>query len=141
NPYTEFDDVIDPDYPSNPPSSTKALPIPPRHSPIPNNCTTVVFYNPLTEQDATNAWREAELAPRVPLTGPQPHTFPGGDWRENFAAGGSTRHYFVIADGDEDVLAPWIRYDMDSPLPLLQATLGLNCHIYSRPLHARSMDY
>ena len=48
----------------------------------------------------------------------------------------NTRHYFVIPDGKEDMIATFICYDMTSPFPELLATNGHNCTIHSRPLHA-----
>ena len=50
----------------------------------------------------------------------------------------STRHYFVIPDSKEDVIATFICYDMTSPFPELLATNGCNCTIHSHPLHARA---
>jgi len=47
-----------------------------------------------------------------------------------------TRHLFVIPLGDEDVIAPFIRYDLWNPFPELLATNGRYCTIHSRPLHA-----
>jgi len=68
-------------------------------------------------------------------TNPQPSTHPGPGWQDNFDAKG-TRHLFVIPLGDEDVIAPFIRYDLRNPFPKLLATNGRYCTVHSRPLHA-----
>ena len=53
--------------------------------------------------------------------GPQPGRFPGPGWCDNWDATG-TWHFFVIPDGEEDVIAPFISYNLDSPFPKLLAT-------------------
>ena len=69
------------------------------------------------------------------LVEPQPSTHPGHGWQDNFDANG-TRHLFVIPLGDEDVIAPFICYDLRTPFPELLATNRRYCTVHSRPLHA-----
>jgi len=47
-----------------------------------------------------------------------------------------THHYFVIPDSNDNVIAPFIQYDLDSPFPELLATNGYSCTIHSCPLYA-----
>jgi len=68
-------------------------------------------------------------------TDPQPSTHPGPGWQDNFDATG-TCHLFVIPLGNEDVIAPFIRYDLCNPFPELLATNGRHCTVHSCPLHA-----
>ena len=81
-----------------------------------------------------NAAADEEHATPTPH-GPQPGRFPGPEWRDNWDATG-TQHFFVIPDREEDVIAPFISYNLDSPFPKLLATRGLGCTVHSRPLHA-----
>ena len=67
--------------------------------------------------------------------GPQPGVFPGPGWKDNFMVT-RTHHFFVIPDGDEDVIAPFISYDLDATFPKLLATNGRGCTVHSHPLHA-----
>jgi len=69
-------------------------------------------------------------------TGPQPGIFPGPGWKDNFDAVG-TCHFFVIPNGDKDVIAPFISYDLHTTFPELLATNGCGCTVHSCPLHAR----
>jgi len=50
----------------------------------------------------------------------------------------NTYHYFVIPDDDQDVITPFVCYDIDGPFPELLATNGHNCTIHSCPLHAHT---
>jgi len=96
----------------------------------------MVLYRQVSEQDAKIKQLEEDkenLAP--PSTNPRPDTHPGPGWQDNFNATG-TRHFFVIPCGDKDVIAPFIRYDLRNPFPKLLATIGRDCAIHSRPLHA-----
>ena len=68
-------------------------------------------------------------------TGPQPGVFPGPGWKDNFNATG-THHFFVIPDGKEDVIAPFISYDLNTTFPKLLVTNSCNCTVHSHPLHA-----
>jgi len=79
---------------------------------------------------------DADVEGRTPSpTGPQLGVFPGPGWKDNFDAIG-TRHFFVIPDGDEDVIAPFISYDLHMTFPELLATNGHGCTVHSCPLHA-----
>jgi len=97
----------------------------------------MVLYRQVSDQDAViEELQEANKENRVPTPPtPQPSTHPGPGWQDNFDATG-TRHLFVIPLGDEDVIAPFIRYDLHNPFPELLATNGRNCVVHSRPLHA-----
>jgi len=66
--------------------------------------------------------------------GPQPGVLPSPGWRDNFTATG-TCHFFVIPDGEEDVIAPFISYDLHATFPELLATNGCSCTVHSHPLH------
>jgi len=80
---------------------------------------------------------DADAEGRTPSpTSPQPGVLPGPGWKDNFNAVG-TRHFFVIPDGDEDVIAPFISYDLHTTFPELLATNGCGCTVHSCPLHAR----
>jgi len=68
-------------------------------------------------------------------TGPQPGVFPGPGWQNNFDAIG-TCHFFVIPDGNEDVITPFISYDLHTTFPELLATNSRGCTVHSCPLHA-----
>jgi len=67
--------------------------------------------------------------------GSQPEVQPGPGWKDNFDAIG-TRHFFVIPDGEEDVIAPFISYDLHTTFPELLTTNGRGCTVHSCPLHA-----
>jgi len=97
----------------------------------------MVLYRQVSDQDATiKQLMEENKENQAPSpTDPQPSTHPGPGWQDNFDATG-TRHLFIIPLGDEDVIAPFIRYDLRNPFPELLATNGRNCVIHSRPLHA-----
>jgi len=96
----------------------------------------MVLYRQVSDQDATIKElmeNKENLAPSS--TDPQPSTHPGPGWQDNFDATG-THHLFVIPLGSEDVIAPFIRYDLRNPFPELLATNGRNCTVHSHPLHA-----
>ena len=96
----------------------------------------MVLYRQVSDQDQRIAELEADKENHVPSPAdPQPSTHPGTGWQDNFDAT-RTHHLFVIPLGDEDVIAPFIRYDLRNPFPELLATNGRNCTVYSRPLHA-----
>ena len=97
---------------------------------------TMVLYRQVSDQDAKIQELMEDKENRAPSsTNPQPSTHPGPGWQDNFDAGG-TRHLFVIPLGDEDVIAPFIRYNLCSPFPKLLATNGRYCTVHSCPLHA-----
>jgi len=124
-------------------NSTYTLPIVPTfieevtsHSPSPISPMAVVLY----QQAETNALEakamDAEAEGQTPSpNGPQPGILPSPGWKDNFTATG-TCHFFVIPDGNEDVIAPFISYDLHATFPKLLATNGHGCTVYSRPLHA-----
>jgi len=96
----------------------------------------MVLYQQVSDQDATIKELMEDKENQAPSpTDPQPSTHPGPGWQDNFDASG-TRHLFVIPLGDEDVIAPFIRYDLRNPFPELLATNGRNCTVHLRPLHA-----
>src|SRR5260221_2620658 len=71
---------------------------------------------------------------------------PGGDWQINFERElidfpHAPHHYFVIPGrNNEDTIAPFVRYAMNLTEPSLQATMGKNCVVYTRPITARPAD-
>jgi len=96
----------------------------------------MVLYQQVSDQDATIKELMEDKENQAPSsTDPQPSTHPGPGWQDNFDALG-TCHLFVIPLGDEDVIAPFIHYDLRNPFPELLATNGRYCTIHSRPLHA-----
>jgi len=96
----------------------------------------MVLYRQVSDQDAKiNELMEDKENQAPSSTDPQPSTHPGPGWQDNFTATG-TRHFFVIPLGDEDVIAPFIRYDLCQTFPELLATNGRYCTVHSRPLHA-----
>jgi len=155
-PGSELAEYNDPDFPSEPPSAPLSPPELRRPSPrVPLADITpirqvshsledttdyeelaMVLYQQVSEQDAKIKRLEEDKENQAPSpTDPQPNTHPSPGWQDNFDATG-TRHFFVIPSGDEDVIAPFIRYDLRNPFPELLATNGRNCAIHSRPLHA-----
>jgi len=163
-PGTELENYVDPSYPNSPPSvspspltdsvpspqlrcSSPRVPLtditPIRQVSHPLGDTTdyeelaMVLYRQVSDQDAKiKELQEADKENHAPSpTDPQPSTHPGLGWQDNFDATG-TRHLFVIPLGDEDVIAPFIRYDLRNPFPELLATNGRHCAVHSRPLHA-----
>jgi len=160
-PGSELADYADPKFPSEPPSTSPSPPtevsmILNRTSPRvpladitpicqvshPLGDTTdyeelaMVLYRQVSDQDATIKELLENKENQAPSpTDPQPSTHPGPGWQDNFDATG-TRHLFVIPLGDEDVIAPFIRYDLRNPFPELLATNGRHCTVHSRPLHA-----
>jgi len=96
----------------------------------------MVLYQQVSDQDAMIKELMEDKENQAPSsTDPQPSTHPGPGWQDNFDATG-TRHLFVIPLGDEDVIAPFIRYDLRTPFPELLATNGRYCTVHSHPLHA-----
>ena len=83
-----------------------------------------------------NAKANEEHATPTP-SGLQPDVFPGPGWIDNWTEAG-TRHFFIIAHGEEECIAPFIQYDLEGPFPKLLATHGRGCTVHSRPLHARA---
>ena len=83
-----------------------------------------------------NASADEEHAMPTP-EGPQPGVFPGPGWRNNWDTT-RTHHFFVIPDGEQNTIAPFVSYDLNCPFPELLATQGHRCTIHSQPLHART---
>ena len=157
NPVDDLDKFPDGEWPSNPPSPTSS-------SSLPNNVPVLqasiqmeddpietrvldetlidnmalVLYEGSSQLDVIrmNASADAEHATPMP-EGSQPGIFPGPGWCDNWDAMG-TRHFFVIPDGEQDTIAPFISYDLNCPFPELLATQGRGCTVHSRPLHARA---
>ena len=111
----------------------------PSCSPSPVSPIAVVLYQQaktnVLEAKAINA--DAEECTPSP-NGPQPGVHPGPGWQDNFNATG-TCHFFVIPDGEEDVIAPFISYDLCTTFPKLLATNSHGCTVHSCPLHARAV--
>ena len=108
----------------------------PSCSPSPISPMAMVLYQQaeanILEAKAMDA--EAEKCTSSP-TGPQPGVLPGPGWKDNFDAVG-THHFFVIPNGEEDVIAPFISYNLHATFPKLLATNGHGCTVHSCPLHA-----
>ena len=96
----------------------------------------MVLYCQVSDQDKKIAAMEADKENQAPSpTNPQPSTHPSLGWQDNFNATG-TCHLFVIPNGDEDIIAPFIHYDLHNPFPELLAMNRHHCTIYLHPLHA-----
>jgi len=109
------------------------------HSPSPISPMAVVLY----QQAETNALEakamDTDTEQHTPSpNGPQPGVWPSPGWKDNFNAVG-TCYFFVISDGEEDVIAPFISYNLSTTFPKLLATNGRGCTVHSCPLHARSI--
>jgi len=109
----------------------------PSRSPSPISPMAVVLYQQAETKTLEAKAMDADAEGHTPSpTGPQPGVFPGPGWKDNFDAVG-TCHFFVIPDGNEDVIAPFISYDLHTTFPELLATNGRGCTVHSCPLHAR----
>ena len=99
----------------------------------------VVLYQQTEANTLAAKAMDANAEGRTPSpTGPQPGVHPGPGWKDNFDAIGM-HHFFVIPDSDEDVIAPFISYDLHTTFPELLATNGRGCTVHSCPLHACSV--
>jgi len=108
----------------------------PSPSPSPISPMAVVLYQQAEAKTLKAKAMDADTEGRTPSpTGPQPGVFPGPGWKDNFDAIGM-HHFFVIPDGDEDVIAPFISYDLHTTFPKLLATNRHGCTVHSCPLHA-----
>ena len=98
----------------------------------------LILYEGSRQLDVThmNALADEEHATPT-LEGPRPEVFPGPGWCNNWDATG-TRHFFVIPNGKQETITPFISYDLNCPFPKLLAIQGLSCTVHSRPLHARA---
>jgi len=124
-------------------NSTYTLPIIPAFiedipscSPSPISPMAMVLYQQSEAKTLEAKAMDADTEGHTPSpTGPQPGVLPSPGWKDNFDAVG-THHFFVIPDGDEDVIAPFISYDLHTTFPELLATNGQGCTVHSCPLHA-----
>jgi len=108
----------------------------PSRSPSPISPMAIVLYQQAETNTLEVKVMDADTEGHTPSpNGPQPGVHPGPGWKDNFDATG-TRHFFVIPDGEEDVIAPFISYDLHTNFPELLATNGHGCTVHSRPLHA-----
>jgi len=108
----------------------------PSRSPSPISPMAVVLYQQAEATALKAKAMDADAEGRTPSpTGPQPGVFPGPGWKDNFDAV-DMRHFFVIPDGNEDVIAPFISYDLHTTFPELLATNGHGYTVHSCPLHA-----
>jgi len=113
----------------------------PSRSPSPISSTAVVLYQQTEANALATKAMDADVEGHTPSsTGPQPGVHPGPGWKDNFDTVGMW-HFFVIPDGDEDVIAPFISYDLHTTFPELLATNGRGCTIHSRPLHTRAVGH
>jgi len=124
-------------------NSTYTLPVIPAFiedvpscSPSPISPMAMVLYQQaktnILEAKAMDA--DAEKRTSSP-TGPQPGILPGPGWKDNFDTTG-TCHFFIIPDGEENVIAPFISYNLHMTFSELLATNGCGCTVHSHPLHA-----
>jgi len=108
----------------------------PSCSPSPISPMAMVLYQQAKAKTLEAKVMDADTEGHTPSpTGPQPGVLPGPGWKDNFNTVG-TCHFFVIPDGDKDVIAPFISYDLHTTFPELLATNGHGCTIHSCPLHA-----
>jgi len=127
-------------------NSTYTLPIIPAfieevmsYSPSPVLPMAVVLYQQAETNTLEAKAMDADAKQRTPSpNGPQPGVWPGPGWKDNFDAIG-TCHFFIIPNGEEDVIAPFISYDLCATFPELLATNGCGCTVHSCPLHAHSV--
>jgi len=123
-------------------NSTYTLPIIPAfieevasHSPSPISPMAMVLYQQAETNEIESKAMDADAEGCTPSpNGPQPGILPSPGWRDNFMATG-TCHFFVIPDSKEDVIAPFISYDLHATFPELLATNGRGCTVHSCPLH------
>jgi len=108
----------------------------PSCSPSPVSPMAMVLYQQAKTQNIELKAMDADAEGQTPSpNGPQPGVLPGPGWKDNFTETG-THHFFVIPDSEEDVIAPFISYDLHATFPKLLATNGCGCTVHSHPLHA-----
>jgi len=108
----------------------------PSPSPSPISPMAIVLYQQAKAKTLEAKVMDTDAEGRTPSpTGPQLGVLPGPGWKDNFDAIGM-RHFFVIPDSDEDVIAPFISYDLHTTFPELLATNRCGCTVHSCPLHA-----
>ena len=95
----------------------------------------LVLYESSCQLDIAHMNTSADEEHATPTPeGPQPGVFPGPGWHENWVMTG-TCHFFIIPNGEQDTIAPFISYNLICPFPKLLAIQGLGCTVHSRPLH------
>jgi len=105
-------------------------------SPSPISPMAIALYQQAETNKIESKAMDADTEGRTPSpTSPQPSIFPSPGWKDNFTATG-TCHFFVIPDSKEDIIAPFISYDLHTTFPELLATNGRGCTVHSCPLHA-----
>ena len=106
------------------------------HSPSPISPLAVVLYQQTEIQEIKMNTMKINAEGQTPSPdGPQPGILPSPGWQDNFTPTG-TCHFFVIPDSEEDVIAPFISYDLRTTFPKLLAMNGYSCMVHSCPLHA-----
>jgi len=138
-PGDELANYSSPSYPNSPPSSPEPIPIPPRHSSVTDDHSmAVILYDKLVAQEVEQKAWDADAENQTPSPdGPQPGVHPGLGWIKNWTAT-NTRHYIVIPNSEEDVMALFICYDYSGTSPEVLATNGKGCQVHSCPLYARA---
>jgi hypothetical protein len=129
-------------------TSSAPLPVPPRLEYTPSPCDIPVpkspRYAPRSPSPDPIATGEIVCLSESPNS-PKPYVHPGGDWVVNCTDDGRVAHDVTIqvvgGGGEETVTAPFIQYDFDTDNPELLTTLGRNCKVDSRFLHARPQPY
>ena len=107
----------------------------PSCSPSPISPMAMVLYQQAETNVLVAKTMDAKAEKRTPSpTSPQPGVLPGPRWKDNFDTVG-TCHFFIIPDGKEDVIAPFISYNIHTTFPELLATNGCSCTVHSHPLH------
>jgi len=113
----------------------------PSCSPSPISPIAMVLYQQAETKTLDTKAMDAEAEKRTPSpTGPQPGIHPGPGWQDNFNTTG-TCHFFIIPDSEEDVIVPFISYNLHMTFPEVLATNGHNCSVHSCPLHARPVGH
>jgi len=96
----------------------------PSRSPSPVSPMAMVLYQQAETKDMESKAMDADTEGQTPSpNGPQPDVLPGPGWKDNFTETG-TRHFFIIPDGEEDIIALFISYDLYATFPKLLATNG-----------------
>ena len=96
----------------------------------------MILYQQAKTQDVELKAMNTDAEGQTPSpNGPQLGILPSPGWKDNFT-NTSTHHFFVIPDGEEDVIAPFISYDLYTTFSKLLATNGQGCTVHSCPLYA-----
>jgi len=108
----------------------------PSRSPSPISPMAMVLYQQAETDIQKAKAMDADAKGHTPSpNGPQPEVHPSPGWQDNFNAT-STCHFFVIPDGEEDIITPFISYDLRTTFPKLLAMNSRGCTVHSHPLHA-----